>query len=101
MALLIASPGFAAPEAYVKFRKEVKRALGDKRPEVYVQTQELIIIIVGMKTMMRKFEYNKWTNTHIVKDIRKFEDSTKSLFHQEPSERLKEAIEIYGGTETN
>jgi protein tyrosine phosphatase len=101
MALLIASSGFAAPEGYVKFRKQVKEFLGDARPEVYVQTQELIIIIVGMKTMMRKFEYNKWIDTYTVKDIRKFEDSTKSLFHQEPSERLKEVIEIYEGTNTN
>ena len=75
---------------------EEKREMG--RPEIIVETTTSIVVIFALEHSMREFKYDKMNKSWEVKEIYKLEDSTKSLWHKEPSERLKKAVSNYGTT---
>ena len=64
------------------------------RPEIVVRTQDKIIIIFGLENTMKEYRYYINTDDYEVHEYKKLEDSTQSLYHQEPYERLKDAIKV-------
>ena len=65
------------------------------RPEITVETKDYVSMVFGLESSMKEFRYDKKSDTYQVWEYRKLEDSTKSLFHKEPHERLQETIEMY------
>lgn len=93
--LIMISISFA--DGFSDFRIEVLNQTKESgRPEMVFETKTFIVTIFGLETSMKEFRYDKTTDSYRVRELRKLEDSTKSPFHKEPSERLKEAIKIYG-----
>lgn len=75
------------------FQKTVeKQAEESGRPEIVYRTERYVVAIFGLETCMKEFRYDRTNDSYQVKNIRKLEGSTKSLFNQEPYERLEEAI---------
>jgi hypothetical protein len=96
MCLATISPVYANEQAWEQFIINVKKEFPDQRPEIYVQSKDFVILLFGMENSMKEFVFHKQTGQVTTREIQKFEDSTKSLFHQEPYERLEKANEIYG-----
>jgi hypothetical protein len=83
-------------DQYPYFRAEVKTQINESgRPEIFYETKDFIVVIFGLESSMKEFRYNKNTGFYTIKILRKLEDSTKSQFHKEPHERLKETIKEY------
>ncbi len=96
MSFAIISPVSANDAEFARFLSELTKQFGNQRPDVMVETSGEVIIIFALVKTMKQFNFNKVTGKHKVKEIRRFEDSTKSPFHMEPYQRLKEAVAIYG-----
>jgi len=90
------------PSSYAKtgadfFNNAVKEEMKKSgRAEIYVETGTTVIIIFGLKSAMKEFRFDKITEVYEVKQIPKYEDSTKSQFHKEPWERIDETLKLYG-----
>ena len=97
ISLVIVSLGYAGGmEDFKAMMIEERNELG--RPEIVVETATTVVVIFALEHSMREFRFNKLNDDWKVREIYKLEDSTKSLWHKEPSERLKKAVSNYGTT---
>lgn len=95
MSVVLISPVSANEAAFDQFMKQVAKEFGDQKPEVLVKTNKEVILIFALAKTMKKIRFIKSTGHVEVKEIKKFDDSRQSPFHQDPSDRLKEAIALY------
>ncbi len=92
---LAITPGYADTDSFKKFMKEVKKQQSvSGRPQAVVEGASFIIFMFGIEKTMKKFKFDKIKDTYEIKEMNMFDPP--GALHQEPAERLKEAIEVYG-----
>lgn len=96
MSMVAISPVSANEADFQRFMKQLANEFGKQRPDAMIETNKEIIILFALVETMKQFHFSKETGEVKVKQFEKPEDSTKSPFHKEPLQRLREAIAIYG-----
>lgn len=90
------TPGYANEQSFQNFMTAVKaQEKISGRAEVRAETKIIIVYMFGLKEIMKKFKYYKETGKTVVTEEPKF-DEGPSVWDQTPSERLQEALKIYG-----
>jgi len=100
MVVLMFTPGYAGSDSFNQFRKEITKQREESgRPKIFVHSQSCVVFIFALKNAMRKFKYDKITDTYKVSEIQNL-DSGPSVWDQTPEERLQEALKVYGNGPT-
>lgn len=98
LAMVIASPGFAQGPGLKEFMKKVQEQakVSGGRAEVIVESGTILIFMFALKDTMVKMKYDKQTDTYTINPRIKKLDGAPSKWDQEPIERIREAIAVYG-----
>ena len=88
MVLAMISPSYA--NEFFNFTKAVKDQVEKSgRPEIIVESGRVIYILFGLKDTMKEFRFDKKSQVYEVREVRKLEDSTRSLWHEKIDKSLK------------
>jgi hypothetical protein len=88
------SPGYADTDSFKEFLAAVQAQEEESgRAQISVETGTCIIIIFGLKDVMKRMKFDKIKDTYEIKAVKKIEPLMEIF--QTPEERLQEAIAIY------